>query len=84
MATVTSGEMATIPLVDYSALVRCGDRSLEGKKALGELHRALSTIGFVYVINHEVEKQLASVHSAWPVDNHKFYYSYIYSTSTLS
>ena len=61
--------MAAIPVVDYIALVRCGDGSLEGKLALRELHRALSTIGFVYVVNHEVEQQMVSVHSAWPWDN---------------
>ena len=65
--------MAAIPVIDYFALVRCGDGSLEGKMALRELHRALSTIGFVYVVNHEIEEHLASVHSAWTVDNYKLY-----------
>ena len=55
--------MAAIPVVDYFALTRCGDGSLEGKEALGELHRAFSTTGFVYVVNHEVEEQMVHVNS---------------------
>ena len=70
--------MAAIPVVDYLALTRCGDGSLEGKQALGELHRALSTIGFVYVINHEAEEQMVSVHSGlWIISYSSSYIDFL-------
>ena len=68
--------MAAIPVIDYIALRRCGDGSQEARQALGELHRALSTIGFVYIINHEVEEHVVSVHSGILIVDNKLIAAY--------
>ena len=49
-----------VPVVDFKLLVGLGSREASAEDTSEVLHKALSTVGFVYLVNHGISEELVS------------------------
>lgn len=58
--------MNSIPIVDFQSLLRgdAGANCLPDNVAVQQLHSALTTIGFAFIVNHGIDENLVSQTSA--------------------
>ena len=51
----------SIPVVDFELLVGLGSKEAKAEDTSEVLHKALCTVGFVYLVNHGISEELVSL-----------------------